>query len=294
MARPLRIAYEGAVYHITSRGNQKRRIFADDPDRQRFLRILARVVERNRWICYAYCLMRNHFHLLLQTPLANISRGMQCLNSFYTAAYNRRHNRVGHLLQGRFKGILVEKENYWLTLCRYIVRNPVRAGLCEKPEDYAWSSCRATLGWTSKPRFLEVDEILRSFGPNRETAQRAYLQFIEGGALDNPWDALRGRIYLGSEEFVEKFQQDLPVKGEIPMDQLQPVRPALPALLKEESGLLKAYRDYGFTLRQIADQLGVHYSTISRRLKEQEDWERLEICTEMSEAMEMNALSMGI
>ena len=174
MARPLRIEYEGAVYHVTSRGNARQGIFLDDDDRTGFLEILGRVVERYSWICHAYCLMTNHYHLLIETPNANLSRGMRQLNGVYTQAFNRRHERTGHVLQGRFKSILVEKESHLLELARYIVRNPVRAKMVRSPRDWRWSSYRATAGQSEPPGFLTTGWILSQFHQDLEHAARAY------------------------------------------------------------------------------------------------------------------------
>ena len=129
MARALRIEYPDAVYHITSRGNARNEIFADDQDRDNFLTVLGVVVKRYNWLCHAYCLMDNHYHLMIETPDANLSRGMRQLNGVYTQKYNWRHSKTGHIFQGRYKSILVEKENYLLELCRYVVLNPVRANM---------------------------------------------------------------------------------------------------------------------------------------------------------------------
>ena len=134
MARPIRIEYPGAVYHVTSRGNAGNKIFSDDQDREIFLPILAAVVKRYNWLCHAYCLMDTHYHLMIETPDANLSIGMRQLNGIYTQKYNRRHETPGHIFQGRYKAILVQKENYLLELCRYVVLNPVRAGVVQKPE----------------------------------------------------------------------------------------------------------------------------------------------------------------
>jgi REP element-mobilizing transposase RayT len=139
MARPLRIEYPGAVYHITSRGNAYQDVFLDDADRERFLEVLKQTVDRFNWLCHAYCLMMNHYHLLIETVDPTLSRGMRQLNGVYTQAFNRRHERVGHLFQGRYKAILVEKETYLLELSRYIVLNPVRAKMVKKPEEWEWS-----------------------------------------------------------------------------------------------------------------------------------------------------------
>lgn len=130
MARPLRIEYPGAVYHLTSRGNRQEAIFQDDEDRYGFLDIFGKTVRRYNWICHAYCLMDNHYHLLVETPDGNLSLGMRQLNGLFTQLINRRHGKVGHVFQGRFKSILVEKEAHLLELCRYVVLNPVRAKLC--------------------------------------------------------------------------------------------------------------------------------------------------------------------
>lgn len=133
MARPLRIEFNGALYHVTSRGDRHEAIHEDDKDRERFLEVLAEVVERFNWVCHAYCLMSNHYHLVVETPDANLSKGMRQLNGVYTQASNRRHHRSGHLFQGRFKGILVDKDSYLLELTRYVVLNPVRARMVKAP-----------------------------------------------------------------------------------------------------------------------------------------------------------------
>ena len=144
MARPLRIEYPGAVYHVTSRGNARESIFLEDTDRQIFLEVLEAVVGKYNWLCHAYCLMDNHYHILVETPDPNLSLGMRQLNGVYTQGFNRRHNRVGHVFQGRYKSILVEKNEHLLELCRYIVLNPVRAGLVSNPGKGDWSSYRST------------------------------------------------------------------------------------------------------------------------------------------------------
>jgi REP element-mobilizing transposase RayT len=163
MARPLRIEYPGAVYHVTSRGKERREVFFTDDDRGGFLTVLGEVCKRFDWLCHSYCLMSNHYHLLLETPQANLSKGMRQLNGVYTKQINRRHGWVGHLLQGRFQGILVEKDSYLLELARYIVLNPVRAGMVDRAEDWGWSSYRASVGLEASPGFLTTDWVLSSF-----------------------------------------------------------------------------------------------------------------------------------
>ena len=138
MVRPLRLEFPGAVYHVTSRGNAREPIFADERDRAGYLAVLGSAVARHNWLCHAYCLMGNHYHLLVETPDGNLSLGMRHLNGVYTQEYNRRHGRVGHVFQGRFKAIVVDRDSYLLELCRYVVMNPLRAGMVESPDDYRW------------------------------------------------------------------------------------------------------------------------------------------------------------
>ena len=153
----MRIEFRGAVYHVTSRGNTRQAIFRDDIDRIDFLEVLYSVVKRFNFIVHAYCMMRNHYHLLIETPDGNLSQGMRQLNGVYTQRFNRRHNRVGHVLQGRYKAILVEKNSYLLELARYVVLNPVRAaGIVKSPGDWKWSSYRATAGYEKAiPCFIQ-------------------------------------------------------------------------------------------------------------------------------------------
>ncbi|MFO0700343.1 MAG: transposase [Nitrospira sp.] len=183
MARPLRIEYPGAVYHVTSRGNARQAIVQDDRDRTRFLETLAHVIDRFGWRCHAYCLMDNHYHLLLETPQPNLSRGMRQLNGTYTQALNCRHQRVGHVFQGRFTGILVEKEAHLLELCRYVVLNPVRARMVTHPRLWAWSSYQATVGEHAAPSWLWTDWILGHFGTRQREAQGRYRQFVAEGEM---------------------------------------------------------------------------------------------------------------
>lgn len=157
MARPLRLAVAGGIYHVTARGNERKALVRDDRDRARWVDTLAQMVEQYRVRCHAWVLMTNHYHLLLETPDPNLSLAIRHLNGVYTQAFNRRHRRVGHLFQGRFKAIVVEKEAHLLELCRYVVLNPVRAGTVTHPRAYAWSSYRATAGQAPVPVWLTVD-----------------------------------------------------------------------------------------------------------------------------------------
>jgi REP element-mobilizing transposase RayT len=196
----LRIEFPGALYHLTARGNARASIYLDDRDRRLFLDIVGEVVERYLWRCYAYCLMPNHYHLVVDTPQANLSRGMRQINGLYTQRYNRRHNRIGHAFQGRFKGILVERESHLLELARYVLLNPVRAGMVANPEDCRWSSLRATLGLAPAPAWLRPGAMVAPFG-----TRARYLEFVrEGIGAASPWEALRGAL-LGSDAFVERI-----------------------------------------------------------------------------------------
>ena len=204
MARPLRIEYDGALYHVTSRGNDRKAIFKDNSDRELFLNTLARVTERFHWICHGYCLMNNHYHLVIETPDGNLSKGMRQLNGVYTQAFNKRHRRVGHIFQGRFKGILVQKDSHFLEVCRYVVLNPVRAKAVSHPGQWKWSSYRATAGTVQAHGCLTVGGILSHFGKRKAIAQQSYYEFVQAG-IDSPsiWDNLEAQSLLGVEGFAE-------------------------------------------------------------------------------------------
>ncbi len=181
MARPLRIEFPGALYHVTARGNARSEFFWGDDDRWLFFSILADLVERYNWICHGYCLMGNHYHLLIETPDGNLSEGMRQLNGIYTQKFNRSHARTGHVFYGRFKSIVVDKDSHLLELCRYVVLNPVRAGMARHPKDYPWSSYCATAGLKKKLDFLSTDWILAQFGNDRKQAQPKYRRFVLAG-----------------------------------------------------------------------------------------------------------------
>ena len=268
MARPLRLEFPGAIYHVTSRGNARQRVFFTDADRELLLSILSGVVSRYGWICHAYCLMANHYHLLVETPKANLSIGMRQLNGMYTQAFNRRHERVGHLFHGRFKAILVERKSHLLELCRYIVLNPVRIKGSAKAQTWKWSSYRATAGLASVPEFLSTDWILQQFARNRSQAQRLYREFIREGLASRPWEELKGQIYLGSEAFIEKHAARKKHLKEIPRAQWRAAKPSLQRIFarKGKKAIAEAY-EHGYRLNEIAAHLGVHYATVSRRLK---------------------------
>ena len=277
MSRPLRIEFPGALYHVTARGNARQDIFLDDEDRHSFLAVLERVVSRYHPLLHAYCMMGNHFHLVLETPEGNLSPIMRQLNGIYTQAFNRRHGRVGHVLQGRFKAILVERDSHLLELCRYVVLNPVRARMTRKAAKYPWSSYRATAGLDAIPSFLCTDWLLSQFGKQRSSAQRKYQAFVEEGVGQaSPWPQVRGQVLLGSERFVERLQPQLQGKQslkEIPRKQRYSHRPALGRLLSgrtlaerdsRDEAIRRAHVEYGYSLSEIGRAVDLHYSTISR------------------------------
>ncbi|MGD0273479.1 MAG: transposase [Gaiellaceae bacterium] len=272
MSRPLRIEYPGALYHVTSRGNERKEIFLDRLDRRRFLDLLSVIVRRFGWRVYAYCLMPNHYHLLLETPRPELVRGMQQLNGIYARRFNRRHVRSGHLFGGRFHSILIERDAHLVEVARYVVLNPVRAGICKLPEDYRWSSYRATAGLEKPPAFLAADELLRVFASRPDTARRHYKHACFEPIVEDPWASLRGQIYLGSEHFAQKaigLGNGDRLDREIPFPQRDPAPPSLAELFDShgEQAMLIAYREHGYRIGELADHLGCHYSTVSRRLR---------------------------
>jgi putative transposase len=278
MARPLRIEYPGALYHVTSRGNARQLIFQKDSDREVFLDILGQAVERFQWLCHAYCLMDNHYHLVIETPEGNLSRGMRHLNGVYTQKYNWRHKTTGHVFQGRYKAILVDGDSYLLELCRYVALNPVRVERVKSPENWPWSSCRFTAGLAEPPGFLTTEWILGQFSPNKKKAQNLYRRFVHSGVdKASVWNELKGQIFLGDDRFIKDI---VSLAGkeikEIPKQQRYAGRMTLEELFavdilehKEirDTAIYNAFTKYGYALKEIADYLGVHYSTISRIIK---------------------------
>ena len=275
MARPLRLEFSGALYHVTSRGDRREDIYENDNDRDEFLSVLAAVCETYNWVCHAYCLMSNHYHLLIETPDANLSKGMRQLNGVYTQRYNHIHGRVGHVFQGRYKAILVEKESYLLELSRYIVLNPVRAAMVLAVDDWPWSSYRATAGLAKAPGFLTTDWLLSGFGLRKSEAIARYQQFIsEGKGQPSVWKLLRNQVFLGSDAFVERAQSLLEkdiTLSEIPSSQRRPLPKSLSAFKEmsanRNSFIIKAYESGGYTLKEIGDYIGLHYSTVSGIIK---------------------------
>ncbi len=272
MSRPIRIEFPDALYHVTARGDRREDVFDDDQDRLSFLEILEQVITQFNWICYAWCLMDNHYHLLIQTPDGNLSKGMRQLNGVYTQASNRRHQRVGHLFQGRFKAILVDSDAYLLELARYVVLNPVRAGIVRKPADWRWSSYRSSVGLEPATPWLTEDGLLSLFAKRRSLAQQRYAQFvIEGIKADSPWVNLKGQVFLGDEQFVNRMQANIRTGKDdvqIPLAQRRPEPPPLQEIMKRsphrDAAIIAAYATGGYSYQQIADYFGVHFTTVGR------------------------------
>ncbi len=273
MARPLRIEYPGAVYHITSRGNRRGGIFLDDEDRRIFLTVLTETLRRFNTSCHAYCLMGNHYHLVIETPEPNLSRGMRHLNGVYTQLFNKKHRKCGHLLQGRYTAIVIEKSSYLLEAARYVVLNPVRAGIVTAPGDWEWSSYNSMAGLVEKPDFLTIGWLLEQFGEDMAAARSGYAEFVEDGRGSKLWEDLAHGMVLGSEDFAGRCrllaQREGDI-GEIPKEQRYADRPELPAILNGpgfngEKWML-AVDHFGYTQKEVASLMGMHYSYISRVL----------------------------
>jgi len=272
MTRPLRIEFPNALYHITSRGDRRENIYDDDVDREVFLDILGNVVTDYNWLCHGYCLMDNHYHLIIETLDGNLSKGMRQLNGMFTQATNRRHSRTGHLFQGRYKAILVDKDQYLLELARYVVLNPVRAkGMIRSIEDWPWSNYLAFIGDAEKQEWLTADWVLSQFGENRVIGIENYKQFVLGGVGQeiDVWSGLNGQIFLGNEAFVSKMQKKIDNNVSdysIPKRQKRAV--AMPLLQIEEqysdrnSAIVAAYKTGAYSQREIGEHFRLHPSTV--------------------------------
>lgn len=293
MSRPLRIEFPGAVYHVTSRGDRREPIYRDEADRSAQLEVLAQAMDRFDAQVLAYCLMGNHYHLVLHTRQGNLSRLMRHLNGVYTQAYNRRHELVGHLFQGRFKAILVDRDAYLLTLCRYVERNPVAAGLVDSAGDWPWSSYRAHVGQVVTPPWLDSMG-LHSYllGHSVVTAadtRRACRRYAELVTQAQPqdatfWrDALQSQVYLGNENFVQRMQAQMQSRRQqdkqIPKVQRRYMQSWSAWLARchndRNQALYQAYQQGGMTMTQLARESGLSISHVSRLIakREEEKWE---------------------
>ena len=277
MARPLRIELSGGLYHVTSRGDRREDIYFSDADREAWLALLGQVCERFNWCCHAYCQMTNHYHVVVETPEGNLAQGMRQLNGVYTQSINRVHGRVGHVFQGRYKSILIEKDSYLLELARYVVLNPLRAGMINEIGEWLWSSYPAMIGAAPSPVWLQTDWLLGQFDPQRERAREKYMDFVCAGVgLPSLWADLRNQIFLGSEEFVARMHAA--VSPEQQLDEIPRIQRRLPAKSLDSYrvehgdnsrlGMALAYLSGDYSMKAIADEFAVHYTTVSRAVKE--------------------------
>ena len=272
MARPLRIEFAHGLYHVTSRGDGREDIFLEDADRELFLEVLSECVDRFNWVIYAYCLMDNHYHLLIETPDGNLSQGMRQLNGVYTQRFNRKHKRVGHVFQGRYKAIIVQKDGYLLELARYIVLNPVRAEMVRSAREWPWSSYRATADMAPGPEWLAVDTLLSAFGQRRAQAVAAYRAFVAAGKNQpSPWAKLKNQIYLGSDAFVNHMQRKVDMEQdlrEVPAAHRRQMAKPLEYYARKyadrDEAIAQAYAGGGYGMKEIGAHFGLHYSRVSR------------------------------
>lgn len=275
MSRPLRIELPGGLHHVTSRGDRREAIYRDEQDRLDWLAVLGEVCSRFNWRCHAYCEMTNHYHVVVETPDANLSQGMRQLNGVYTQATNRRHGLVGHLFQGRFKAILVERDAYLLELARYVVLNPVRAGMVAEAGDWPWSSYRAMVAEAPAPPWLETDWVLGQFGQARARSRAGYAAFVrEGVGRPSVWEGLRHQVFLGSEAFVERHcAASRPPERlrEVPRAQRRAAARPLADFDRRypdrREAMARAFQTGVYSMQEIADYFGVHYSTVSRAVR---------------------------
>jgi REP element-mobilizing transposase RayT len=269
IARAPRIEVEHGIFHVVARGNERGAIYRDRADRERFLEILASTSRRYGWRALTYCLMSNQYHLLVGTPNANLARGMRELNGVYAQAFNRRHGRDGHLFQGRYRAILVQADEHLASAVRYIVRNPLRAGMCTSVTEWPWSSHEATIG-SRAPGFLATDVLLGYLHESRSQARLLYRALVEGDDdLPRPPHAL----LAGDEAFVAFHLERLEPSPEYTRAHLAPPRPPLRELVSSSShaaAIARAHREHGYSMREIATHLECGLTTIHRRIRAHE------------------------
>jgi REP element-mobilizing transposase RayT len=266
MARPLRLEFSGAVFHVMARGNARQQVFLDDDDYSLFLALLWRIADRVEWSVWAYCLMPNHYHLLVQTCRPTLSRGMRDLNGAYALKFNRRHERVGHVFQGRFLSIVVDTPAYLLELSRYIVLNPIRSGLTDRPEAWRWSSYPAMIGATRRHPKLLVRPTLAPFAHARDDGRAGFADYVRlGFGLPDPTTKRRVPTIAGDQPFVSRVLEPVEPSTEVPRVE----RARLPLsefadLADRKEAIREAYRSGYYSQQDIARHFGLHYSTVSR------------------------------
>lgn len=274
MTRPLRIEFPGALYHVTSRGDRKAAIFRDDTDRAMWLQTLGEVCARFDFSVYAFCQMDNHYHLLIETMGGKLARGMRHLNGVYSQYFNRRHELVGHVFQGRYKAIVVEKESYLLEVARYIVLNPVRANMVRHPGEWRWSSFLLTSALLPPPNWLAVAWLLSKFGAPAQVAQEAYRHFVLAGiGAGNPLSQTYRQLILGGEQFIEQLRAPViptSIDGTSKMQRGALILPLYAYAEKfpdRDVAMAEAYRTNAYTIIEIARHFGVSHATASRAIR---------------------------
>lgn len=274
MSRPLRFEYPGALYHVTSRGERRENIFLSDADRLVWLALLAETCKRFQFVVHAYCLMGNHYHLVLTTANGRLAQGMRYLNATYSQYFNRQHRLVGHVFQGRYKAILCQRETYLQELARYVVLNPVRAGLVLHPLDWAWSSYRATAGVDDAPAWLDIATVLALFGAATDGASVEYKAFVMAGiGGQSPLRDVNCQLLLGDEAFCQRMgeQREEVILFEISRIQRQAVVPPLHAFfangVSPKQGMAQAYLSLGYSMAEIARHQKVSVKTVSRAIE---------------------------
>ena len=306
MARAVRIQFPGAFYHVTSRGNERKAVFKSRRDREKFLSYVESATERYGAVVQAYCLMDNHYHLLVETPLGNLSKIMQHINGAYTTYFNTKRERSGHLFQGRYKAILVEADEYAKELSRYIHLNPVRAAMVEKPEEYKWSSCRYYTVERKAPGWLQRDFILSYFNTKPTAAMKIYRSFVHtllDQEYESPLAEVSHSVILGSREFVDeikdRFLRGKPLDRELPalrditnrpgLDRIEQVVDAALQPDEKQARQVKLYlchRYSGKKIRKIAERFGVIESGVTQasrriRIKQKNDKKLGKLITKM-------------
>lgn len=282
MGRPLRIEYPGAYYHVTARGNERKDVFKSQKDREQFLQYLESAVTRYDAVIHAYCLMSNHYHLLLETPAGNLSKIMQHINGAYTNYYNAKRKRSGHLFQGRYKAIVVEADEYAQQLSRYIHLNPVRVGLSARPEEYRWSSYPEYIGMRKQPEWLETSAILGYFGAadQRHGNYRKFVEDLLGSDYESPLSGVVAATVLGSEQFVcaitERHLDGKQHDRDLPSARKLITKPTVQAILEavstispsaravKSAGLYLCHHYSGAGLKEIGEQFGIKESAVSQ------------------------------
>jgi len=279
MSRPLRIEFPGALYHVTARGDRREDIFVDDTDRARLLAVVAQGLMRFDARLLSYCLMSNHYHFVVHTQAANLSLLMRHINGVYSQAFNRRHGKVGHLFQGRFKAILVDRDAYMLEVCRYVELNPVRAGMVAAPSDWPWSSYRAHVGQASGVVWLDTPGLhgyllgADALSPyDVRHAQRLYAELVEAGRDVKLWDeALNRQIYLGDDDFMQRMLDAASPPARRSPEVPKPQRhvPRTLAQWMEQcpnraEALRRAHTESGLSMTTLAAELGVSVARVSQ------------------------------